>query len=462
MIDSFRPRLGVSAKALSGLIVLLATGGGCPATKPGTCVPATAGCTCAPNGLCDPGLSCSSGVCSPGGGGNGGAAPIGGAGGTTPPPSTGDELSPRTFVFNKLIRRGSTPSSVSNQVFPNYFRHLYAYDLTTRTERSITNYDDEGKTEVGGGVLHAVSPDRQWIAFYSTKFRRPAEEDVTTGVRSGAIWAVSASGQNFKRLSPPLGDDIQNGAPCASDRGCPVHRQCATGFCRAVDLDLHFGPLLWSRDGSTIYFEESWRSVCQAGVTDIRLCFFGSVRWLTNSIFDRSASPDDAVRCSSSRPLALHPQLNQLLVFRHDCFRGTAGFHQWAVAPDGKPSEARFLQQALPFLRPPATAAWLPDGSTLVIAAGQTEKPRSTTPGDIRQRYRGGVHTWTEAGGFQKLYEPTDDSDVVALTVSPAGDVVVEVQSGEPVVSQLHLFDLAARKLGEQLTRDGSNAAPAF
>jgi hypothetical protein len=70
---------------------------------------------------------------------------------------------------------------------------------------------------------------------------------------------------------------------------------------------------------------------------------------------------------------------------------------------------------------------------------------------------------WTEAGGFKRLYEPeTDDTDVLSLAVSPAGEIVVEIASGQPLISQLFLFDLKTGKPTDQLTRDASNAWPAW
>jgi hypothetical protein len=107
-------------------------------------------------------------------------------------------------------------------------------------------------------------------------------------------------------------------------------------------------------------------------------------------------------------------------------------------------------------------AAWLPDGSALLVVAGQTPKT-TVNPEGVKRPTRQGVFRWTEAGGFQPLYQPPgDDADVASLAISATGQAVVEVirAAGTQEASQLYLFDPSTGQIGEQLTHEDSNTAP--
>ena len=222
------------------------------------------------------------------------------------------------------------------------------------------------------------------------------------------------------------------------------------------------------RDGQTIYFEQRLTSDCNpyylVDATDFDIltyCNYSRVQPIINGKVQPWLTP--SYKCFHASPLAVHPQRDVLMMTRADCVSGRSGFWEWTLNAGADPSERQLTTPhvGLPGL---ADAAWLPDGASLVVIAGQTKKTIVNPEGPERP-HRMGVQVWKELTGYQLLYEPQDDAtDILGLAISAAGDAVVEVSRtvGDRENTQLYLFDLKAGKLGDQLTQDEENGAPAW
>jgi hypothetical protein len=445
-----------------GLLAAAALLAGCPKTGTDACsAPGAASCPCTSAGACDPGLVCTSGTClstsSP-------AAPSDPAPSGQATSSSDPTLSSSAFVFWKRFRRVDPPAQPGRRSYPEYACHLYAYDLATRTERLISNLDDDGVNPNGGcGNPMAVSPDRRWIAFPSFTFRRTSD-DSPPNIRTNILWGLRADGKELKRLTPKLPEDYELGSVCAANGGCPADKHCGVGGrCRKLGFRVGYGDPVWSRDGQTIYLGEGQNSECNlnnAGTARaIYLCNYVNVLPLTNGVFGQWASP--YYRCLYAVPLALHPQKDTLLVYRAECFNSAPGLFEFSTAPQASPRDLRSLPD-VPGTPTGLDAAWLPDGSGLLLVTGETKKTKINPEGPERPN-RQGLYLWTETGGYERLYEPdNDENDIVSMDVSGSGQVVVAVAQtvGGREASQLFLFDLKTRKLTEQLTRTGDNSSP--
>jgi hypothetical protein len=435
------PRMARPLAAIASVLVLCAVCSGCPASR--TCaVPGTSGCECTAAGTCDPGLTCTSGVCLR----PGEPPPSGTPTNPTEPPvneAAITPLPPKTFVFKKRFKReGDKPDE------PVHAFHLYAYDLATRSERLISTLDDPGKGGwyVAGGK---PSPDRRWIAFGKQDFRVSPEDRKHISTKGGIVWSVSADGKAFKRLTAPFAEEHVFSS-----------------------YDVRYNDPVWSSDGTTVYFED-WRfNNCVPGY-GVHGCMKASLRAATNLavttewVFGTS--------CIGEIPVDIHPSGQTVLVRRLNCQRAADGLVEMTLNGKAVPTDKRYiakrsteyystvLGKIVTFNFDPQEAAWLPDGSgVLIVGSGPTKK---AAPDPSGQKFRWGVHRWTEGADVKLLYEPeTDDRDITDIAVSKAGDVIVVVTSRVPgnETSQLYLFDLQTGKLGEQLTNAGDNVTPAW
>ena len=150
-----------------------------------------------------------------GGGGGGGNSPV------DKPPAQ-DEIKPlseNTFLFMRKI-----DSTID---------HLYIYDLDSREERQVTDFDNGSVSRYD----YSLSPDRRWVVFRAIAFR-PDEEDAQAILQEN-LWKVSVDGKQFVRLTHPI---------MPMDESCPASKP----GCERQRSDPIF-----SRDGSTIYYSLS-------------------------------------------------------------------------------------------------------------------------------------------------------------------------------------------------------------
>jgi hypothetical protein len=443
--SSVAPAAAIPLACLAAACLLALATLGCRATP--CTVAGTERCGCTSSGGCDPGLTCSSGVCLPPGDPPAGSPPA------APPPSgpaaapgeppvdeaTIPPLSPRTFVFKKRIRReGSSPWA------PAFAHHVYAYDLAARSERLISTLDDPGTGawNVSGG---SVSPDRRWIAFGKQDFRYSPEDRQVPNTIGGILWAVSADGKAFKRLTPPFAEQHT-----------------------FTHYDVSYRYPVWAPDGRTVYFQDLRSHPC-APTSTVDGCPISGIGAVTDAFVAGWDHPRNA--CTGEIPLDVHPDGRTLLVWRYNCYRLPNGIAEVTLYRTAPPGEKRYIARqtserdgvVTSTNLDPFEASWLPDGSAIfIVGPGPTRK---ATPDWTGAKFRSGVHRWTEAGGVQLFYEPAvDDRDVVDIAISRAGDAVIAVTSRVPDndTTQLYLLDLQTGKLGAQLTTDGDNVAPAW
>jgi hypothetical protein len=308
------------------------------------------------------------------------------------------------------------------------------------------------------------------VAFTSSTFRRKAGDN-PSHFEADIVWAVSVDGRQWKRLSPPLPEDYDKGPGCVGDSTCPLSSHClytSVGGvqerrCVRVNLDVSYGHPTWSRDGQTLYFEEGFSVDCNPYIVNLNdfsnfhLCMYSIVQSVSDSAF--RSLPRDRY-CYDAVPLAFNPRAEQLLV-NHESCKGAEALREFSVQAGTDSMPVKTLELPAGLLDRD-DAAWLPDGSGLLLVAAQTKKTVVNAEGYGR-RYRVGVHRWSEGTGFARLYESaTDDTDIGSLAVSSSGEVVVEVirtVDGKDS-SQIHLFDARTGTIGDALTRGDSNGQP--
>jgi hypothetical protein len=394
-------------------------------------------------------------------GGSGNSPASGGSGGS---PSTADAatstptgaitpLSPKTFVFERELLRGMDGTSRIAA------RHLYAYDLDSRAERLLTNFDDPGQGS-GKSVLpgFSVSPDRKWIAFGSTNFRQSFDDGKWT-FKTSILWAVSADGQQFRRLTPPPTERWDQTIPCATQSQCiGFGERCNALFCVRDGLNMFYQYPVWSADGETVYFAHTLFWTCP-GINISRLCL---VTFLRGASGGQITDNGPELNCATMSALSLNRTGDGLLVHQGNyCSNGGSGLHEYAVKPL---ANKRTLisdppYNANPRIDPYGTATWLPDGSgVLYIATGILKQPP-------RSGFRMGLYQWSASTQTtQPVYEPTtDDIDIKDVTAAASGEIVLEVETttGAAKSTDLYLFEREGAKL-TRLTTSGNNSTPRF
>jgi hypothetical protein len=451
------PVVGVKLAGVLFAVLGLAIGG-CPRSKGPEACTGSVGCSCVPSQGCDPGLTCVSGKCSrsiDGVGPHDGASPAE----TAPPAEEVQPLSPESIVFAKRLRRGEERRS--SGVFPLYAYHLYAFDLSQRSERLITNLDDDGSKPGINPSRFAISPDRRWIAFGSSEFRHTLD-DRKLGFTGPILWRVSADGKQFRRLTQPNTEQLDKGGACSGEMECLRGETCQSGVCTRTSLSVSYSDPLWAPDGKTVYFQERLSWLCPAGLTDIHYCLVVRARSAQPPALDGWRAP---IGCTAEEPWALSRDGQSLLVHRHNCVGRSPGlFELTSLDRSDTPTEGRAVARFTGTgTLNPVDAAWLPDGSGVLLVA-QADVTKTTKNSEFPVRYfRQGLYLWKTSGETKPLYEPESDLvDVAAVTVTPSGQAVVEIvrHMGGPANSHLHLFDVAGAKLGDQLTRDGDNVEP--
>jgi hypothetical protein len=380
-------------------------------------------------------------------GGSGGAgAGSGGSSGSPLPPAV---LGITELVFERRLPRGTRAG--------DHVAHIYAMDVNSRTERLLSNLDDDGQRT---GALHglAVSPDRRRIAFASKAFRATAE-DSKFGFSSGAIWAVDASGNDFQRLTPPYDSQVRDAGPCTRDSDCAELYTCQMARCVRATFGMGYSAPVFSSDGTKVFFREAWSWFDERGGT-INAVFLQS--WVRIA---SGARPTDLglPSCKGQQPLARHPSTGSLLIFRATCAgpqTDPSWFTEWT--PDGTHRAVHrddtgripLTQDNLPY------AAWLPDGSGFYyVSVGEPNSkgnPRSS---------KQGLSLWTASGGGKSVYAPgADSTDVDGVTVMGNGTVIVELArfAGATDTHDLYQLDPQSGQATTQLTQGGNNHHPTW
>jgi hypothetical protein len=373
-------------------------------------------------------------------------------------------LPEKTFLFQKRLRRAGT--TIGKRLYPSYACHIYAYDLASRTQRLIDKLDDDGVGTTRGCGRLALSPDRRWVAFGSGFSKRIPDDNPPNGFKAGVLEAMSVDGKQTKRLTPRLPDDFGVAAGCTGNRDCPASKQCIDFKCSYVKLRVSYSEPLWSRDGKTIYFQEYLGSDCNPywALEATQYNFFincsrSSIQPVSDGKYLKWIVPSYV--CSNALTLAIHPRGDVMLVRKSSCTGPVAGTFDWSLSPEGEAKELRKLPSEAPFI---VSAAWMPDGSALLMAAGNKTRTKSNPEGDKRD-FHLGIYRWTDSTGYQPVYVPeSEEEDVLAIALSKSGEAVVEIAriAGERETSQLHLFDLQTGKLGDQLTPGEESGAPAW
>jgi hypothetical protein len=386
-------------------------------------------------------------------GGSAGTSTTGAAAGTGRPPNGGSSggqtaeppptLPASSFVFLKRFRRDQ--QTFLGRVYPIYFTHIYALDLTTKAQTLISSLDDDGKKPYGPEKV-ALSPDHRWVTFASS-FRLADEDKRIPGVSTNLVWAVSVDGKQYKRLTPPPpSEEIE---PRLQGR-----------------LAIEYSSPRWSSDGASVFLQEKYAwQVCPYTAPAVigTTCILNKLRAVSDQKFASWAIAP--LSCTLEAPIAFHPEKNIFLLQRKGCSGAGSGFWEYSTPTATEPPrEIRVYPIGTAGLFDPTDGAWLPDGSGFLLVAGQTKKSLVNPEGDER-RYRMGIHLVSDDLHIRRLYEPEDDqTDVVSLDISKTGDVVVEVRKtiGTQESSQLFRFDPQTGTVGEQLTVDGDNGAPAL
>ena len=335
----------------------------------------------------------------------------------------------------------------------------------------MSNLDDDGTKPTIDPDQYSVSPDRRWIAFGSTEFRH-SPDDRKLGFVGGILWAVSVDGKRFKRLTPPITDQLDRTGSCADRSNCLNGETCdtATRKCTRNMLTAGYDHPVWSADGNMIFSQLTLSWVCPIGVTNLDYCWFARVQGLQT---DSQQGWKAALGCRTNRPLALHPDGGSLLVYRRACINTQVqpnGIYELGgLGATDEPAEKRTIAKStssyvsgstvISVNFQPEDAAWLPDGTLLLVASGATKKAVANYKGPVRS-YRQGVYQWTESGEPKLIYEPpTDDSDVARIAVARTGQVVLEiVRNTGTGGDSSHLFSFYSKSgTLEQLTTSGNN-----
>jgi dipeptidyl aminopeptidase/acylaminoacyl peptidase len=204
-----------------------------------------------------------------------------------------DEKARRDKRFTVNIRNMETPIA-----------SLWVLDLDPRTTKRLTG---DSTFSVGN---FTVSDDGKWIAFQGQSARR-YERNITAANLYGDIFLVNAATGALERLTSNR--EVAEGAPrfspdsqwiafaapddfeqysmtnervylrAVSGRGKPMRKVGAS-----FDGDVTVG--FWSKDGSTIYFNEGVKATNQLLALDVRQ---GTVRQLTSEKASLSVSRDD-------------------------------------------------------------------------------------------------------------------------------------------------------------------------
>jgi hypothetical protein len=197
------------------------------------------------------------------------------------------------LVFEHRVARGTRPG--------DHAAHLYAVDVTTATERLVTNLDDDGQ-KIGGLFGVAVSPDRRRIAFGSKTFRATAD-DSKFGFSSGMIWTVSANGSDFQRLTPPYDSQVRDAGPCTRDADCAELYTCQETRCVRATFSMAFTAPVFAADSKQVFFREGWSWFDERGGTVNAIL---AQSWIRSAV-DGKRTDTGLPSCKTQQPLGRHP-----------------------------------------------------------------------------------------------------------------------------------------------------------
>jgi dipeptidyl aminopeptidase/acylaminoacyl peptidase len=212
---------------------------------------------------------------------------------TSPDTIDADEKARREKRFTVNIRNAETPLA-----------SLWALDIEPRGTKRLTQ---DASYSVGG---FSISDDGKWIGFNGGSANR-YERNITASNLYGDAYLLETASGSIERLTKnfeiPEGtpqfspdgrwvtytapDDIEkysmtNGRVylrATADKGKPF-RKLGGSF----DGDVSVG--FWSKDGSTVYFNEGWRATNQLFALDVQK---GSVKQLTSEKASLSVDRDD-------------------------------------------------------------------------------------------------------------------------------------------------------------------------
>ena len=146
-------------------------------------------------------------------------------------------LPPNSFA---LVRSRQKPDKT-------WLAAIWGYDLDTKTERLITDFDGQLPTSALIGPVR-LSADRRWVAF--TAYYKP--EGFIFEAFVSLLWKVSVDGKSFVRLTP-----AKDPRPaCSATMPCKGFEQkmCDQGRCMPHGwIYTHEGPI-WAPDNRVVFF----------------------------------------------------------------------------------------------------------------------------------------------------------------------------------------------------------------
>jgi hypothetical protein len=352
-----------------------------------------------------------------GGEGGAGAGDVLGAGGEGQIPA----LPPKAFIFV----RQAAPASY----------HLYAYDLERKSQTLISRLDDTTHS-FGGG---AVSNDRRWVAFGAHGFRANPSELLK---KAGALWAVSADGKQFKRLSPEL-KIVDGTEACAKQSDCPLGQTCS-GTCKWANLSSGFGYPIWTADDKTVYFQFALAFSCVG--LPVSSCLGASVTAVRDGAF--LPTPDSPCRFAGTPNL--HLPTGKLVVYQTGCGGPSTGFYEWTLDPLASKQMLLGVATGMDVVTNPV---WLSDGSGILFSFTNSSEGYE------------GIARWNASTGERQVIYRTPDANTAIGTIAsgPGGTVVFDLSTkvGMDVKTDLQLLDLQASKT-TPLTTTGDSSSPGW
>jgi hypothetical protein len=334
-----------------------------------------------------------------------------------------------TFVFSRLV--STTPAPIT---------HLYTYDFSTKSEQLLSKLDED-KGQGGSTNGLTISPDRQWIAFGALRFRLTPEE---ASRRQGSIWAISADGSQFRKLTSNLTPADKTGA-CSRNPDCLWGQRCRSGQCTYDGLSITPNSPTWAPDGKRLFFR--WVAVWSCIGLPVTSCYLSTVDGTLEAV-------DSGAPCQLRGPAIARPGGETLLVPQIECNGDVKdGLYEWSTQP--------LMSKRLLFANDTAAGspvvqnvrpAWLPNGSGGVFIVG-------VAPG------RNGVMRWLAQSGETKLiYSPADpNTSAQSITVGPQGQIVVELSRKDGMLTKRDLYLLDPETGASMpLTQSGDSQTPAW
>lgn len=300
---------------------------------------------------------------------------------------------------------------------------IYAFNVTSRTERRISALDDDGGDEIGSVAL---SPDRKLIAFASYYRLDPATIP-DDAFPTEAIHLMSVDGKYLGQLSPPIPGPPTNS--CTTDADCIDGYVCFDfGRCSEPRPTASLFGLSWAPDQSAVWFEVSSFQWQQSGVV-------GGTRigWATmDGDVDINVG---GTACSLVGDPTPRPGGEHVAALHSVCNTESSGLVLYSNPPSGPPMVV--LDEAdIDFDLNSGSMDWVSDGSAVALTGGGVfyDENNNSIFGDVV------IYVDVIAAELRILTDVIVDADLTGVAISPDDKKLVFCD--HRVVNEEHLYDL--------------------